>query len=117
MAAADETPQRAAFRFTLSGEVSYTLDGENGRATLTDVSMDGVSVDQAENRPALGSRPHLSLRLDDGSEPVDIEVEVVRHTETGFAGRFVGLGRDRAIELWERIAEAAKQRLKDSKSE
>ena len=37
---------------------------------------------------------------------------MVRHTESGFAGQFVNLAGGSAIKLWDRIAEAAKHRIR-----
>ena len=108
----EESPQRAAFRFTLPCRVSYKVEGETARASLLDVSLVGVSVENAEPRPPTGTRCRLRLHLGEEDEPVDVEVQVIRHTESGFAGRFVNLAGGSAIQLWDRIAEAAKRRIR-----
>ncbi len=107
-----ELSQRAAFRFTLSCQVSYAVEGVTVRASLLDVSLEGVSVEDAEPRPPVGAQCRLKLHLGEEEEPIDLEVEVVRHTESGFAGQFVNLAGGSAIRLLDRIAEAAKRRIR-----
>ncbi len=105
---------RARFRFKLPCPVYYSVDDGRGQAHLFDISPDGVRVAEASRPLAPGSRTRLSVQLREGADPLELEVEVTRQTETGFAGCFVNLDKQLAHQLWDGIAAAAKARLSDA---
>ena len=112
MESEEEHPQRAAFRFTLPCQVSYPVGGKTAQASLLDVSLEGVSVSGASECPPVGTEARVRLHLGEDEEPIDVDVEVVRHLENGFAGRFVNLSGESAIALWDRIAAVAKSKIR-----
>ncbi len=104
-------PTRAAFRFRLPCSVEFEVGQDRGRAFMLDISTDGVRVEEADLRLEAGQVTKLILNLSEDAEPVEVEIEVVRQTETGFAGRFVNLDRQVAFRLWDSIVAALKCRM------
>ncbi len=109
----DSKPTRAAFRFRLPCSVEFKVGQGRGRAFLLDISTDGVRVEEADHRLEAGQVTSLILNLAEDAEPVEVEIEVVRQTETGFAGRFVNLDRTVAFQLWDSIVAALKSHMEE----
>jgi hypothetical protein len=65
--------------------------GSGELARSINLSTGGVFV-SAETPLELGAQLRLKVNLRDGSEPVDVAGEVVRHADSGMAVRFLGLG-------------------------
>ena len=112
MESEEDVPRRAAFRFTLPCQVSYSVGGKTAQASLLDVSLEGVSVTGTSQCPPVGTESRLRLHLGDDEKPIEVEVEVIRHLENGFAGRFVNVSGESAIALWDRITAVAKSNIR-----
>ncbi|HEX4354560.1 MAG TPA: PilZ domain-containing protein [Polyangiales bacterium] len=65
--------------------------GNGGRARSVNLSTRGILV-SAETPLELGAQIRMKVNLRDGSEPLDVGGEVVRHQDEGMAVRFVDLG-------------------------
>lgn len=102
---------RTAFRFRLPCTVRYDVYGEAASATLLDISAGGISVEKASHPLPTDSTAEMQLHFADGVDPIDVEVQVVRQTPRGFAGRFVNLRGQRAIRLWDHLTEALKAQI------
>ena len=111
-----KTP-RARFRFKMPCPVSYRVEGAVAQASVLDISPDGVRVEEATHALRTGARTRMTLRLAEDGDPIELEVEVIRQADRGFAGRFVNLDRELAQQLWDGIAAAAKARLTESAEE
>ncbi len=111
MEAEEEARGRSAFRFKLPCSVHYQADGESGRGNLLDISAGGVNIEKATHPLPLRSHAQLSLHFGDEGDPVQVQIEVVRQTGSGFAGRFVNLHGKHAVQLWNRLTEALKSQL------
>jgi hypothetical protein len=79
--------------------VRYSVDGVEGRATVSDVSMTGVRLAYPSHVLVPGTVTRLALRLVEGGDPIDVAIEVARETNTGFAGRFIDVGPSLATRL------------------
>jgi hypothetical protein len=79
--------------------VRYSIDGVEGRATVSDVSMTGVRLDHPTHGLVPGTVTRLTLRLVEGGNPIEVAIEVARETHTGFAGRFIDVGPSLATRL------------------
>lgn len=58
---------------------------------VQNISSDGALIEEAE--PLLMAGGHVAIRFSffEDSDPVEINADIVRETEQGFAVRFVGL--------------------------
>lgn len=83
---------RAAPRFNLRVPVEYRFPGFRGEGTVWNVSASGARIEWAT--ALVGSGTHVWLRFSffPGSFATELEADVVRRTETGFAVQFRELG-------------------------
>ena len=108
MEAEDEARGRSSFRFKLPCSVQYQTEEGSGSGSLLDISAGGVNIEKATHALPLRSHAQLSLHFGDACDPVQVQIEVVRQTANGFAGRFVNLHGKHAVQLWDRLSEALK---------
>ncbi len=103
----EESPRgRSAFRLRLPCTVVYRADGQTACGTLRDISAAGISVEKVSHELPNQAQAVLELHFSDSLAPIEVEVEVVRQTSSGFAGRFVNLGGKRAVMLWDQLTAA-----------
>jgi hypothetical protein len=80
--------RRGAPRFRIKGPVYFESGLTEGWGTLGDISALGARIEDADPRPAVGSRIRLMLSLIEGATPIRLTAKVTRQTETGFAVGF-----------------------------
>ncbi len=87
---------RVAPRYRLSIPASYRSDAFKGTGLVQNISTSGALIEDATNLPTRGTALQIRLlalrtvlRLD-GPNSLNLDVEVVRRTETGFGVCFVG---------------------------
>ena len=84
---AGDGPQRAT-RERFPAHAFFTADGVEGRGVLVDLSVTGARIEKATNRVATGTSINLQIAVREDCFPMEIEAEVVRDTESGFAIEF-----------------------------
>ena len=83
--------KRSAPRVKLRGPAEYRNSGVEGHGTVWDISASGALIENASERIEQGERVGLRSSFFPGSFDIELRGDVVRHTETGFAVRFVEL--------------------------
>jgi hypothetical protein len=84
--------KRAAPRVKLRGPTEYRGAAVHGQGTVWDISVSGARIENASAAVERGATLGLRSSFYPGSFDVELKGDVVRHTETGFAVQFVGLG-------------------------
>ncbi len=106
---------RSRFRFKLPRPVTYSVEDTMVEGMLCDISTGGAQIESKGECPKAGDRTVLHLQLSEELDPMDLEMEVTRETENGFAGRFLEVSAPLVFRLSKKIADAATSRLGQSK--
>lgn len=83
--------RRQETRFATSGEGEVEIQGKSVRATLVDLSINGLRMERpAEFSPPDGSRFALNLLIP-GADPFRADVELIRLDERAFSVEFMDM--------------------------
>ena len=85
---AEPPDTRRAPRIKVGLEVYYSSTREEGPAVLADVSSVGALLEQTQVRPRVGAKVGMTVFLPNGNERLQVDGQVIRHTEAGFAIEF-----------------------------
>jgi hypothetical protein len=83
--------KRASQRVHVRFPVSFTGHSTSGTAYAQNISVSGALLEDADPPLLAGGKIRLSFSLFPDSLPIEINAEVVRETEAGFAVRFSDL--------------------------
>ncbi len=103
---------RMRFRFKLPRPVFYTVEDTTAEGVLCDISTGGAMIETKDDRLKAGERTILRFQLFDDSEQIEVEMEVVRETEVGFAGRFHSVPSQLVFQLSRDVARSVKTRFR-----
>ena len=76
----------------LRAPTEYRNDAVHGNGTIWDISASGARIENASAAVDHGATLALRASFFPGSFDVEVRGDVVRHTDNGFAVRFVELG-------------------------
>jgi hypothetical protein len=83
--------KRASQRIHVRFPVTFTSHSTEGTAYAQNISVTGALLEEADPPLLAGGKIRLRFSLFPDSLPIEIEAEVVRETEAGFAVRFSDL--------------------------
>ena len=76
---------RRGWRVATKLKALFTSDREDGEGVLTDISYTGALFRSTTIRPSLGKRVRVFLCFENDAGSLQLEGEVIRQTEDGFA--------------------------------
>ncbi len=82
--------RRVALRFQVRAPVEYE-DSTSGHGLTWDISLSGVRIENASAPVGLGTTLELRFSFFPGSFETPLGGNVVRHTDSGFAAKFISL--------------------------
>ena len=103
---------RSRFRFKLPCPVSFTVGDSSEEGVLVDISTGGAHIEAEQHGLKPGDRTQLQFQLEAKLEPIKVELEVVRETQSGFAGRFHQVPSRLVFQLSKEVAGAVKRRFR-----
>jgi hypothetical protein len=110
--------QRSSLRYRLSGlEIGYTVGGEEGRATLVDVSTGGCAVRDCSSKVVAGKELLITLPLPQLDRPLVLEAVVIRAEDTGFTAEFTAVNDSFRTTLSTLLAQTNRNRVAAARKE